>query len=209
MNTNQTITFFAMLDRMKYIERWALMKNTERENLKEHSFDVAILVHALLSIRNSYFPSKEPKIKPEDGVLFALYHDAGEIITGDMPTPVKYFNQEMREQYKVVEEYAAEHLLSLLPPELYADYATYLQPAEKDSEKALELKKVIKQADILAAYIKCVIELKHGNKEFTSALEATKEKLKQYDSEEVQFFLERIMPSYQLSLDELNQPAEG
>ncbi len=201
---NIKINFFAMLDRMKYIERWSLMKNTERENLKEHSFDAAILTHALISIRNAYFPEKRPFIKPEEGVLFALYHDAGEIITGDLPTPVKYFNQAMRDQYQVVEQYAADYLLDLLPQELQPEYAVYLQKDSDQTPKTETILRIVKQADILAAYIKCVLEIKHGNTEFSQALSATKQKLEQHDSEEVQFFLRHIMPSYELSLDQLH-----
>lgn len=241
MKDNYPITFFAMLYRMKYIERWGLMRNTEKENLKEHTFDVALLAHALSEIRQVYFPEEQPQPDPGKVVLYALYHDAGEIVTGDLPTPVKYFNLQMRSQYSEVENYAIEHLLKMLPEKLRQRYAEYfsrdpdnlsrnsnlkkeeifannLNDADNvnsaDTEKAESaenetisekeyLKKMIKQADRLAAYIKCIIEIKQGNTEFVDAAEATKEKLIKDSSPELQWFIDNILPAYQLNLDQL------
>lgn len=205
MDKQKAINFFAMLDRMKYIERWSLMKNTERENLKEHSFDVILLVHALVEIRKAYFPDQKPRLDPGQAVLFALYHDTSEIITGDLPTPVKYFNSELRQQYGLVEEYAEDFLLSLLPDELEPGYRKFFKQ-DKLSETEAELKRFVKYADTLAAYIKCIRELKLGNKEFTEAAQSTYQKLLNYQSPELDFFMANILPAYQLSLDQLQSP---
>ncbi len=199
-------TFFAMLDRMKYIERWSLMNNLEKENLKEHTFDVILLVHALITIRKIYFPENQPQLDPGEAVLFALYHDASEIITGDLPTPIKYFNPGIKEQYKIVESYADNVLLEQLPEKLRQEYAKYFNNEDEltaDSKQKITILKFVKYADTLSAYIKCVNELKLGNREFNEAAISTKEKLKAYQSDEVNFFLENIMPTYELSLDQL------
>ncbi|HHT25338.1 MAG TPA: 5'-deoxynucleotidase [Clostridiaceae bacterium] len=214
-----------MLYRMKYIERWGLMRNTEKENLKEHTFDVALLAHALCEIRQVYFPEEKPQPDPGKVVLYALYHDASEIITGDLPTPVKYFNSQIRTQYSKVENYAIEHLLNMLPEKLQQRYAEYfpcdvnnLNSADNlnsiDAEitefvddnvisERVYLQKMVKQADRLAAYIKCIIEIKQGNTEFVDAAEATKAKLTNDSSPELQWFITNILPAYQLNLDQL------
>lgn len=205
MDKQKPINFFAMLDRMKYIERWSLMKNTERENLKEHSFDVILLAHALVEIRRVYFPDIKPQLDPGQAALFALYHDTSEIITGDLPTPVKYFNAGLRTQYREVEEYASDFLLDLLPPELKASYQKFFK-LDKLSEEETELKRFVKYADTLAAHIKCILELKQGNKEFTEAAESTYQKLTNYHSPELDLFMAKILPAYRLSLDQLQSP---
>lgn len=199
------ISFYAMLDRIKYIERWSLMKNTEKENVKEHTFDVILLVHSLIEIRKTYFPEKKPEINIETAMLYALYHDVSEMITGDMPTPVKYFNQNMREQYQVVEEYAIEAMLSLLPEELKECYKFYLKP-DFTNEDTQETWKLVKAADTLSAYLKCLSELKQGNTEFKEAAACTKEKLISYQLEEVNWFLKNAVPAYELTLDQLQSP---
>lgn len=224
MDNSKNISFFAMLHRMKYIERWGLMRNTERENLKEHTFDVALLAHALVEIRRVYFPQLKPQLKPGDVVLYALYHDASEIITGDMPTPVKYFNPRMRSQYQEVEEHAMEYLLSLLPPEMSQQYAQYFDLSEKKStlennsidyesknkadqqfakKEKEHIKKLIKEADVLSAYIKCLEEIKQGNHEFMDAAVSTRKKLSNKQSCELKWFLDNILPAYELNLDQL------
>ena len=241
MKDNYPVTFFAMLYRMKYIERWGLMRNTEKENLKEHTFDVVLLAHALCEIRQVYFPKERPQLDPGKVVLYALYHDASEIITGDLPTPVKYFNSQMHTQYSKVENSAIEHLLNMLPEKLRRQYAEYF-PCDAnnlsnnsnvkenkiitnnlsstddinttDSEtmeffddilisEKIYMKKMVKQADHLAAYIKCIIEIKQGNSEFADAAETTKIKLINNSSPELQWFIENILPAYQLNLDQL------
>lgn len=203
MKDNSQIAFFAMLHRMKYIERWGLMRNTEKENLKEHTFDVILLAHALTEIRQIYFPELKPQLDPGQVALFALYHDASEIITGDLPTPVKYFNPEMRGQYAEVEHYAENYLLSLLTPELKQQYEKYFFGSDDSEREKIYLEKIVKQADRLAAYIKCIAEIKQGNNEFVDAAETTKEKLLQFNSPELDWFLQHVLPSYELSLDQL------
>ena len=152
--------FFAYIDRMRYIERWALMRNSVRENIQEHSHQVAVLAHALAVIRNELFGGQ---VDTGAVAAAALYHDAGEILTGDMPTPIKYFNPEIREAYRKVEEVADEKLLDMLPPELRPVYEDILRPADPEVEE------LVKAADKLSAHIKCLEELKAGNEEFRQA----------------------------------------
>ncbi len=199
------ISFFAMLDRVKYIERWSLMKNTEKENVKEHTFDVIMLVHSLYEIRQIYFPNKENNVNLEKALLMALYHDVSEIITGDMPTPVKYFNQEMRKQYQIVEEHAVEAMLGLLPEKLGEQYYAYFMPNLND-EDAKATWQLVKQADTLSAHLKCISELKQGNNEFKEAAKYTKQKLIEYQSDELNWFLENAVPAYEMTLDQLQSP---
>ena len=143
--------FYALIARMKYIDRWALMRNTERENIQEHSHQVAVLAHALAVLQNRYFGGQ---LDPGQVAVAALYHDATEIITGDMPTPIKYFNDTLRDSYKEVEAVAADRLLAMLPQELRGEYEPLLK------ERDPEIRAVVKAADKLSAYLKCVEELK-------------------------------------------------
>lgn len=193
-----------MLDRMKYIERWSLMNNIKKENLKEHTFDVIVLVHALIMIRKVYFPENKPQLNPGEAALYALYHDASEIITGDLPTPIKNFNNSLKEQYQKVELYAENVLLEHLPVELRSEYEQYFKPdfSNKLTQTTLQF---VKYADTLSAYVKCINELKLGNLEFKDAAISTKEKLISYNSDEVNFFLENIIPAYELNLDQLQK----
>ena len=154
--------FYALLARMRYIRRWALMRNTEPENVQEHSHMVAVLAHALALIQNRYYGGT---LDPGQAALLALYHDATEILTGDLPTPIKYYNPTLRRDYQAVEDAAARQLLELLPPELREDYIPWF------SEPDPELRAVVKAADKLDAYLKCVRELKAGNSEFRKAKE--------------------------------------
>ena len=156
--------FFAYIDRMRYIERWALMRNSVRENIQEHSHQVAVLAHALAVIRNELFGGQ---VDAGQVAAAALYHDAGEILTGDMPTPIKYFNPEIREAYRKVEEVADQKLLGMLPPELRTVYEDILCPADPEVEE------LVKAADKLSAHIKCLEELKAGNEEFRQAARQT------------------------------------
>lgn len=187
--------FFAMLSRMKYINRWGLMRNTFTENISEHSLDVAIIAHALAVIRNKKFGGS---LNPERVALLGLYHDATEIITGDLPTPVKYFNDEIREAYRQVEELSSMRLLAMLPEELQEEYAPLLSPNESEGE----LWHIVKAADKLSALIKCIEEEKAGNREFSRAYAATLESLEKMELPEVQYFMENMLPGYQLTLDE-------
>ena len=185
--------FFAYLSRMRFIQRWALMRNTAPENVQEHSHQVAVLAHALAVIRNEKFGGHA-----DAGAVAvaALYHDASEILTGDMPTPIKYDNPAIRRAYKDVEAVAEEKLLHMLPEEFRTVYAPILRPDG-------ETEQLVKAADKLSAYIKCVEELKAGNNEFREAAAQTRAALEGYGLPEVAYFLETFLPSFSLTLDEL------
>jgi len=187
--------FFAMLSRMKYINRWGLMRNTKSENVSEHSHAVAVLAHALAVIKNKHFGGR---VNAERAVLLSIFHDSAEIFTGDLPTPVKYYNEEINKSYKQIEEISAEKLVDMLPENLREDYAPLLIQKNEDAE----LQKIIKAADRIAALIKCVEEEKAGNSEFKRAKSATLKKLKSMGLPEVDFFLDTFLPSFSLTLDE-------
>lgn len=190
--------FYAFLSRMKYIRRWGLMRNTDPENNAEHSAEVAMLAHALALIRNTYFGGT---LDAERAAVLALYHDASEIMTGDLPTPIKYYNPEITANYHAVEDIARDKLLALLPPELSAQYDGVLRERPEDAA----LWRVVKAADKLAAYIKCVEERRAGNTEFRRAEAATLALLREeYDEPEVRWFMENCLGSYALTLDELD-----
>lgn len=187
--------FFAYISRMRNVKRWALMRNTEEENISEHSHMVAVLAHALAVIRNRvYGGSTDANLVS----VVALYHDATEILTGDMPTPIKYYNPEIRESYRRVEAVAEEKLLSMLPEELRGEYVPLLQNSD-DSVRTL-----VKAADKLSAYIKCVEELKAGNLEFKKAAEQTRAALEAMNLPELNYFLANCMESFAKTLDELD-----
>ena len=186
--------FYAMLSRMKNISRWSLMHNTRKENICEHSHEVAVLAHALALLQNRLF---DGSVNVEQCVLISLYHDATEILTGDMPTPVKYDNPAIRDAYKQVEDIAANKLLSLLPPELESEYHSLLLPENSEEQR------IVKAADKLSGLIKCVEELKQGNKEFSKARKATEKSLREMKLEAADYFLSNCLPAYELTLDEL------
>ena len=186
--------FFAYISRMRFIQRWALMRNTAPENVQEHSHQTAVLAHALAVIRREKFGGT---VDPGAVAAAALYHDASEILTGDMPTPIKYYNPAIRGAYKEVEAVAEQRLLDMLPQELREVYAPIL--TIRDPETA----ELVKAADKLSAYIKCVEELKAGNMEFREAAAQTRRTLEAYDLPEVNYFLETFMDSFSLTLDEL------
>ena len=186
--------FFAYISRMRFIQRWALMRNTAPENVQEHSHQVAVLAHALAVLRNEKFGGH---VDPGAVAVAALYHDASEILTGDMPTPIKYDNPAIRKAYKDVEAVAEGKLLAMLPEELQAVYAPILTPTDP------EVIRLVKAADKLSAYIKCVEELKAGNNEFREAAAQTRKSLEAYELPEVVYFLETFMDSFALTLDEL------
>lgn len=188
--------FFAMMARMKYIERWALMRNSERENISEHSLEVAMLAHGLAVIGCKRLGKT---YSPERIALLGMYHDCTEIITGDMPTPVKYRNDEIRDAYKKIEESAAYRLLEMLPGDLREEYQAYLIPATDEEEVVL-----VKAADKLSALIKCMEEEKAGNQEFRSARETTMRSLKQMNCSEADIFCREFLPEYNKTLDELS-----
>ena len=187
-------SFFAYIFRMRYIARWALMRNTRTENVQEHSYEAAVLSHALAVIGRDVF---HKELNPEAIAAAALFHDAPEIITGDMPTPIKYHNPAIQNAYKDVEAVAERKLLDMLPEELRAAYVPVLTGVDPEVER------LVKEADKLSAYIKCVEELKAGNAEFREAAAQTRRALESYGLPEVDYFLETFLESFSLTLDEL------
>ena len=188
--------FFAFLNRMKYIKRWSLMRSVREENIMEHSQQVAVIAHALALINNKILGGS---IDVNKVVLLAQYHEVGEVITGDLPTPIKYFNLEIKSAYKDLEKNASIKLLSMLPEELKSEYEKYVLPDENSEEYAL-----VKCADRLSAYLKCVEEVKAGNSEFKKAKNAIGLELKNSKRLEVQYYLKEFAPAYDLTLDELD-----
>ena len=180
---------------MKNINRWALMRNSSAENVQEHSHMVAVLAHGLAVISREVFGKDAD---PDKAASAALFHDATEIITGDMPTPVKYYSASINAAYREIEHLAEENLLATLPKEMRGEYEKVMRCDENT-------KRYVKAADTLAAYIKCVEELRAGNKEFVLAERQTREKLEKMNMPEVDYFMEHFMPSFELTLDELNR----
>lgn len=187
--------FFAVISRMKYINRWGLMRNTRYENLSEHSFDVAIIAHSLAVIKNTYFGGN---IDENRVAVLAMYHDAPEILTGDLPTPVKYYDEETKSAYDNVEKTAISRFLKMLPSEMQKSYESVFIRDEKEEY----LWKLVKAADSISALIKCIDEEKSGNKEFSGAKDSIEKKVYSIDMPEVQYFTEHFLPSFELTLDE-------
>lgn len=189
-------SFFAMMARMKYIERWALMRNSRQENISEHSLEVAMLAHGLAIISNEKCGGN---LNVERIAVMALYHDANEIITGDMPTPVKYFDKDIKTAYKNVEDVANRTLIDKLPEYMKKYYdSVFFQRKSQEEEW-----KIVKAADKLSALIKCMEELRSGNQEFKTALETTRQVLEDMKMKELRIFMEEFLPAYDLTLDEL------
>lgn len=186
--------FFAYINRMKYIKRWNLMRTTTPENIMEHSAEVAQIAHALAFISNTYFDNT---LNAERIALMALYHETSEVITGDLPTPVKYYNPEIHSAYKDIEKIANNKLLNMLPDKFQDEYSALMNPTEEE-----EL--FVKAADKLAAYIKCIEEVKCGNGEFKKAQKSIKQTLDANPMPEVKFFMEKFIPAYSKTLDELD-----
>lgn len=187
--------FYALLSRMRYITRWGLMRNTFSENIQEHSHQVAVLAHALALIRRDVLHLPGPD--PDKCAVAALYHDASEILTGDLPTPIKYYNPDIRQAYKQVEKVAGNRLLSMLPEALRESYAPLV--LEEDEE----VLPIVKAADKLSAYIKCIEEQKAGNTEFDSAAAQTRAALEALGKPELSYFLREFLPPFALNLDQL------
>ena len=187
--------FFPMIARMKYINRWGLMRNTQEENIQEHSHMVAVLAHALAVIQNRYYGGQ---VDPGAVAVAALYHDASEILTGDMPTPIKYDNPDIQSAYKDIEAVAERKLLSMLPEDLRADYDEVITIPDP------EIRALVKAADKLSAYLKCVEELKAGNTEFRKAKEQTYAALCQNPIPALRYFMDHFLEGFELTLDELN-----
>ena len=194
--------FLAILSRMKYIERWSLMRSSRPENLSEHSLEVALIAHMLCVIGNARHGRA---LDAERAALVALYHDASEIITGDLPTPVKYHDGAIRDAYKAVERSAEERLLDTLPNDLRPAIEDVLWPSARADEDELYLRRLVKAADKVSALIKCVEEARSGNAEFSSAEESCRAAVDEMAAElpEVADFLREFLPSYGSTLDEL------
>ena len=190
--------FYAMISRMKLIERWALMRNAISENICEHSLEVSILAHALAVISNERLGKN---LNAEKAALIGIYHDATEIITGDMPTPIKYFNENIQGAFKAVEQAAADRLLMMLPEDIRKSYISIFNPQEEEAY----LWKLVKAADKLSALIKCIEERKAGNTEFYSAEKSIYDILTSMELDEVNIFMQEFLSAYDKNLDELNK----
>ncbi len=187
--------FFAMISRMKYIDRWALMRNTISENLSEHSLEVAFIAHALALLGNKRLAKS---YNAERAALLAMYHDTTEIITGDLPTPIKYYNKQIKSVYNEIEENAERQMLSYLPDDLREEYVSIFRHTDEERD----LWRLVKAADKLSALIKCIEERRMGNEDFRSAEVSTLAAIHKLDCEEAEMFLAEFIPSYDLTLDE-------
>ena len=189
-------SFFALISRLKNITRWSLMRNSAAENVQEHSHMVAVIAHALAVIRRDAFGGEAD---PGAAAAAALFHDASEIFTGDMPTPIKYFDPDIMSAYKRVELVASRKLLLALPPEMRPAYEPLLSHSGNH-----ETLNILRASDKLAAYIKCLEELKAGNMEFRLAAEQSRKKLESLEMPEVEYFIKHFIPAFELTLDELD-----
>ena len=187
--------FYAYMDRMKYIKRWQLMRSVREENIMEHSQSVTLLAHALVTIHNEVFGGKADVLKT---VLYATYHETSEVMTGDLPTPIKYYNRSIQGAYKELEKTACEKLVGMLPQAMQSGIAPYVLADEDSVEYRL-----VKAGDRLSAYIKCLEELRSGNAEFAKAKKSIEEDLHARNLPEVEYFFEHFIPSFELTLDEL------
>lgn len=189
--------FFAYLNRLKLINRWSLMRNTQPENDAEHSLQVAMIAHAIALIgKNKYGRD----VDPEHVLALAVYHDVTEVMTGDLPTPVKYYSGELRNAYRQMEDMAADRLLTMLPDNLQGEFDPYLKQSDGVEHQ------IVKAADRIAAWIKCAEEKRAGNHEFDYAADNVKQSLESLELPEVQEFIREYLPAYELTLDELNNP---
>ena len=188
--------FFAHLSRLKLINRWPLMRNVRTENVSEHSLQVAFVAHALAIIKNKRFNGN---VNPERIALLAMYHDASEVLTGDLPTPTKYYNPQITSEYKKIEKIAQNKLINMLPKELQEDFRSLIDDDYYNESE----KNIVKQADALCAYLKTIEELSAGNNEFKLAEQRLKKTLSERNSPEMDYFLDIFVPSFSLSLDEI------
>ncbi|MDD5018310.1 MAG: 5'-deoxynucleotidase [Eubacteriales bacterium] len=189
--------FFSYMAKMKHIKRWGLMRNTREENILEHSLQAAMIAHALAVIKNTLFGGN---VDAAHVMTLAAYHEAGEVITGDLATPIKYFNPEIKKAYKEIESVAEHKLIGMLPEALRGEYEKLILHREDDAEAYA----LIKAADKICAYLKCVEELSAGNMEFKKAEAAILTAIEKIDRPEVAYFMETFVPSFKLTLDELN-----
>lgn len=189
-------SFYAYMSRLKHIKRWGLMRNTIEENVAEHSFNIALITHALCIIKNEFYGGN---VDGGKAVLAALYHETGEAITGDLPTPVKYFDEDITQAYKRIEKHAEQTMVSMLPEGMRGDIEPYVL-----GDVSPEVRRIVKAADKIGAYIKCVEEEKSGNTEFAKAKVRVREAIEALNMPEVNYFMEHFIASYTLTLDELN-----
>ena len=187
--------FFALMSRMKYINRWALMRNSFPENIEGHSLQVAMIANALAVVKNEFFNGD---LNAEKIALYAMYHDANEILTGDMPTPIKYYNKEIMSAYKEIEDKSKNDLIAMIPAELQKYFREIFFYEENE-----EFYAIVKAADRISAYIKCIEEQNAGNKEFSEAAKLIKESITKIDRPEVNYFMENFIPAFELTLDEI------
>ncbi|RED56572.1 5'-deoxynucleotidase [Cohnella lupini] len=190
--------YLAYLYRLQNIERWSLMRSTTPENVAEHSYHVALIAHSLGSIAREIF---KRDVNPDEAVTYALFHDATEVFTGDIPTPVKHHNPQILANFREIESLAADRLLASVPEELKESYRPLL--GRKPSNP--ELDKLVKAADLLDAYLKCITEMSAGNREFATARRQSEEKLRKLDMPEVEWFLEHLAPGFERTIDELSE----
>ena len=196
IKTDKDKNFFAYLNRMKYINRWGLMRNTASENILEHSGQTAMIAHILALIGNRYF---EKNYDTDRVCLYALYHDANETITGDLPTPVKYFNQQINDSYREIEDISKNKLIEMLPDDFRDEYKDILFYEDNRPEYKL----LVKAADKISAHIKCIEEVKSGNSEFVAAKKATYDSVLSMNMPEAEYFMKNFIPAFECSLDEL------
>lgn len=187
--------FFAYISKLKYINRWGIMRNTSYENDMEHSMMVTMVTHSLCEIANNVFGKNVDTYK---AVLMAMYHETSEVITGDLPTPIKYYNKDIFSSFKSIESMATKTIYDMLPEELKEGYSFML-----DNSDCFE-RKAVKAADKICAYLKCLEELKLGNSEFSKAKETIEEQINNYDMEEVKYWMDNFSNSFNLTIDELN-----
>lgn len=196
-NLMQNSNFYAMISRMKYINRWGLMNNTKYENLSEHSLEVAVIAHCLVLIHNKRFGGS---LNCERAALLGVFHDCTEIITGDMPTPIKYFNPQIQNAYKAIEENAADRLSAMLPDDFRDEMSQILKMEGAEDD---ELKKFVKAADKFSALIKCIDEIRMGNDEFRQAEKTIRKAIDNMNLPEAKVFSEEFLPAFSLTLDEM------
>lgn len=189
--------FFAYLSRMRLIQRWGLMYNVHNENIQEHSLQVSMIAHVLAVIKNELY---EGSVNPDRVAVLAMYHDASEVITGDLPTPIKYYSPEIKQAYQEIEKIADERLFSMLPEAIRKHYKGILFKEEEEAEHW----KLVKAADKISAYLKCLEELKQGNQEFSQAKMVLKKSIEEMELPEVKYFMQTFTPSMRLTLDELD-----
>lgn len=191
--------FFAYISRMKNIHRWGLMRSFQVENIQEHSLQVAMFAHALALIENKYYGGH---YDAEHIMALAVYHETGEVITGDLVTPIKYYNQDINKAYKAVEKIAEDRMIGMLPEDMQPDYRELIQPQDEAQ------KRIVKAADKLAAYTKCLEEVRSGNREFEKARDSLYETIlrmeKEYGLNSIAYFMQEYIPSFEMTLDELN-----